>query len=73
MFSLRYNSKRHRSVTLGQSRSRRPRVRSCLRVEHLEDRSMLSTVIPQQAPTVTVMSQNLSLGTDPIFHSSSHV
>jgi len=33
-------------------------------MERLEDRSMLSVVLPQTASSVTVMSQNLSLGAD---------
>jgi endonuclease/exonuclease/phosphatase family metal-dependent hydrolase len=38
--------------------------RNGLSFERLEDRTMLSVMAPQVAPTVTVMSQNLSLGTD---------
>jgi endonuclease/exonuclease/phosphatase family metal-dependent hydrolase len=39
-------------------------LRSHLSIERLEDRSMLSVVVPQVASSVTVMSQNLSLGAD---------
>jgi hypothetical protein len=38
--------------------------RSHLSIERLEDRAMLSVVVPQVASSVTVMSQNLSLGAD---------
>ena len=41
-----------------------PGLRSHLSMERLEDRSMLSVVLPQTASSVTVMSQNLSLGAD---------
>ncbi len=42
----------------------RSSLRSHLCIERLEDRAMLSVVVPQTASSVSVMSQNLSLGAD---------
>ncbi len=59
MFTFRAKFKSHRSSRGSHSSLRN---RHCF--ERLEDRAMLSVVVPQVASSVTVMSQNLSLGAD---------